>query len=224
MLPVPHPGMGFRQFVGLVAALMAVNALAIDSMLPALPAIAHSLGVKSGNNQQLIVTVYLLSFGSAQIVYGPLADRFGRKPVLVVGLIIYVATSIMAAAAGSIETLLAARALQGIGSAATRVLVVSIVRDCYSGNQMARVMSLAYIVFLAVPILAPSIGQVIMLIVPWRGIFGALALFALTVTVWVVLRLPETLHPADRCSWRFRRWSTPGWSAVSGRGPCLIWR
>ena len=194
----PHPGMGFRQFVGLVAALMAVNALAVDSMLPALPAIARSLGLPVGNQQQWIITVYLLSFGTSQIIYGPLADRFGRRPVLMTGLIIYVATSILAAMAGSIEMLLFARVCQGIGSAATRVLVVSIVRDCYAGNQMARVMSLAFIVFLAVPILAPSIGQIIMLVLPWRGIFWALALFGLGVTIWVWARLPETMHERDR--------------------------
>jgi MFS transporter, DHA1 family, multidrug resistance protein len=194
----PHPGMTFRQFVTLVAALMAINALAIDSMLPALPAIARSLGVPPGNGQQWIITVYLLSFGASQIVYGPLADRFGRKPVLIAGLGIYVATSALAASAWSFETLLLARACQGIGSAATRVLVVSIVRDCYAGNQMARVMSLAFLVFLACPVLAPSIGQVIMLVLPWRGIFAALAVFGFAVTLWVATRLPETLHPEDR--------------------------
>ena len=199
---VPHPGMGFRQFVALVAALMAVNALAIDSMLPALPAIASSLGIPPGNQQQWIVTVYLLSFGVAQIVYGPLSDRFGRRPVLITGLLIYAATSLLAAAAWSFEALLIARICQGMGSAATRVLVVSIVRDSYSGNQMARVMSLAFIVFLAVPILAPSIGQIIMLVFPWRGIFAGLALFGIVVTLWVVLRLPETLHPDDRLAIR----------------------
>lgn len=194
----PHPGLGFKAFVALAAALMAVNALAVDSMLPALPAIARSMGLQDGNRQQLIVTAYLLSFGIAQIVYGPLADRFGRRPVMIVGLTIYVLASLMAAAAGTIETLLVARALQGIGSAATRVLVVSIVRDCYSGNQMARVMSLAFIVFLTVPILAPSIGQLIMLVLPWRAIFGALALFGFVMTLLVIFRLPETLHPRDR--------------------------
>lgn len=195
---VPHPGMGFTQFVAMVAALMAVNALAVDSMLPALPAIAGSLGIPPGNRQQWIVTVYLLSFGVSQIVYGPLSDRFGRRPVLITGLLIYAATSLLAAAAWSFEALLVARICQGIGSAATRVLAVSIVRDSYSGNQMARVMSLAFIVFLAVPILAPSLGQIIMLVFPWRGIFAALALFSMAVILWVVMRLPETLHPGDR--------------------------
>ncbi|WP_245504148.1 multidrug effflux MFS transporter [Lichenihabitans psoromatis] len=192
------PGMGSRQFIGLVAALMAINALAIDSMLPALPTIAHSLGLSHPNQQQWIVTAYLIGFGSAQIFYGTLADRFGRKPVLLTGISIYVVCSIAAALATSLETMLIARALQGVGSAATRVLAVSIVRDCYSGSQMARVMSFSFIVFLAVPIIAPSLGQLIMLVGPWRWIFGALALFGLTVMLWSTLRLRETLHPNDR--------------------------
>ena len=196
--PAVHTGMSFRQFVALVAALMAVNALAIDSMLPALPEIAQSLGLKAGNQQQWIILIYLLGFGVTQIIYGPLADRYGRKPVLLVGLVLYVLFSVVAACSVSITMLLVARALQGVGSAASRVLAVSIVRDCYAGSQMARVMSLAFIVFLAVPILAPSVGQVIMLVFPWRGIFWALALFGTIITFWVLFRLPETLHAEDR--------------------------
>ena len=194
------PGMGFKQFVALIAALMAVNALAIDSMLPALPAIGHAVGIGAGNEnqQQWIVTSYLLGFGAAQIVYGPLADRFGRKPVLLAGLAIYVLFSGAAAFSTTMPVLLLARVLQGVGSAATRVLAISVVRDCYSGSQMARVMSLSFIVFLAVPILAPSIGQIIMLFGPWRLIFGALTLFGFSVAIWTAIRLPETLHPADR--------------------------
>ncbi len=194
----PAPVMGFGQFVALVAALMAVNALAVDSMLPALPTIARTLGITAGNEQQWIVTAYLLGFGAAQILYGTLADRFGRKRVLLVGLLIYAASSIVAAFSTSLEMLIVARTIQGIGSAATRVLAVAIVRDCYSGDQMARVMSLSFIVFLAVPILAPSLGQIIMLVGPWQWIFGGLAIFSLAVATWTMLRLPETLHPEDR--------------------------
>lgn len=195
---LPHPGMGFRQFIALTAALMAINAVAIDSMLPALPVIAQSLGIESSNRQQWIVTAYLLGFGAAQIFYGTLADRYGRKPLLLIGLAIYAVTSLVAALSTSVETLLVARVLQGIGSAATRVLSVSVVRDCYAGSQMARVMSFAFIVFLAVPIVAPSLGQLIMLVGPWRWIFWVLALFALVVAAWTALKLPETLHPSDR--------------------------
>lgn len=196
--PSPHPGMGFKQFVALIAALMAINALAIDAMLPALPQIGDALGVTSDNERQWIITAYLLGFGVAQLAYGSLADRFGRKPVLLVGLALYVLFAAACAFATSFEMLLIARALCGVGAAATRVLSVSIVRDCYNGRQMAQVMSLSFIVFLAVPIIAPSIGQAIVLVAPWPWIFGVLAIFGLTVIGWTVVRLPETLHPEDR--------------------------
>lgn len=190
--------MGFRPFVALMAALMATNALAIDSMLPALPEMAESLGIAAANERQWIITGYLLGFGVAQVVYGTIADRYGRKPVLLFGLVVYVLASAGAAFSGSLATMMAARVLQGVGAAATRVLVVSIVRDCYSGRDMARVMSLAMIVFLAVPILAPSVGQAILLVAPWRWIFGVLGLFGMAVLFWVGMRLPETQDPRDR--------------------------
>lgn len=194
----PHPGLGFKEFVALIAAMMACNAASIDSMLPALPAIGHALGIESENQRQWIVTSYLLGFGVAQLAYGPLSDRFGRRPVLLWGLGLFVAFSVLATFASSFNLLLIARAMQGIGSAATRVLSVSIVRDCYAGRRMARVMSLTFIVFLTVPIVAPSIGQAILLIAPWPWIFGALAIFGSLVAIWAGLRLPETLHPEDR--------------------------
>lgn len=194
----PRHGMSFRSFVALMAALMAANALAIDSMLPALPQMAEALGIAEANERQWIITAYLLGFGTAQIVYGTLSDRFGRRPVLLFGLVVYVAASIAAAFAGSFEAMMLARVVQGVGAAATRVLVVSIVRDCYSGRDMARVMSLAMIVFLAVPILAPSVGQAILWVAPWRWIFGVLTIFGALVMLWVVLSLRETQSPEDR--------------------------
>jgi DHA1 family bicyclomycin/chloramphenicol resistance-like MFS transporter len=194
----PHPGMGFRQFVAIVGAMMATNALAIDSMLPALPAIGQALGIASENQRQWIITAYLLGFGVAQIIYGPLADRFGRKPVLLVGLGIYVLGSLLATLTGHFDTMLLARIVQGVGAASTRVLAVSIVRDCYSGRKMAQVMSLSFIVFLAVPVIAPSVGQLIVLFGPWRWIFLFLALFGMTIALWAAMKLPETLHPQDR--------------------------
>jgi DHA1 family bicyclomycin/chloramphenicol resistance-like MFS transporter len=190
--------MGFGQFVALIAAMMATNALAIDSMLPAMPQIGQALNVASANERQWILTAYLLGFGVAQIVYGPLADRFGRKPVLMVGLSLYVIFAALCAFATSFEMLLTARVLCGVGAAATRVLAVSIVRDCYSGRQMARVMSLSFIVFLGVPIIAPSVGQAILLVAPWPWTFGVLAIFGLAVIAWSWIKLPETLHPQDR--------------------------
>jgi DHA1 family bicyclomycin/chloramphenicol resistance-like MFS transporter len=194
----PKTEIGFKQFVALVAAIMAVNALAIDSMMPALAAIGRDLGVVTENDRQWVITAYMLGFGAAQIVYGTLADRFGRKRILQISLVIYIIFSVASALAPTFSFLLAARALQGVGAAASRVLVVSIVRDRFSGRQMARVMSLALIVFLAVPILAPSIGQLILLVAPWRWIFGCLAFFGVVVMIWIGLRLPETLHAEDR--------------------------
>lgn len=196
--PSPHPGMGFGQFVALIAAMMATNALAIDSMLPALPHIGEALGVKDPNARQWVITAYLLGFGVAQLAYGSLADRYGRKPVLMAGLALYTIFAALCAFSASFEMLLLARFLTGLGAASTRVLSVSIVRDCYAGRQMARVMSLAFIVFLATPIIAPSLGQAIMLFASWRWIFGVLSIFGLVVMAWTAIKLPETQHPEDR--------------------------
>ncbi|QYF86121.1 multidrug effflux MFS transporter [Brevundimonas sp. PAMC22021] len=196
---------GFVEFVCLIALMMALNALAIDSMLPALPHIGEDLGVANENTRQWVVTAYLLGFGGAQLIYGPLADRFGRKRVLLTGVGIYVLFSLLATLAPSFETLIAARVGQGLGSACTRVLAVSIVRDRYEGRTMARVMSFSFLVFLGVPILAPSIGQLIMLVGPWRWIFAGLGLVGVCLIVWAALRLPETLKPEDRLPIQARR-------------------
>jgi DHA1 family bicyclomycin/chloramphenicol resistance-like MFS transporter len=193
-----HPGMTFRMFVLFVASIMAMNAISIDSMLPALPEIGRDLGITEANQTQWVLTAYLLGFGGAQIIYGPLADRFGRKPVLLFGIALYAAASLWAAFTTSLDAMLAARVVQGIGAAATRVLAVTIVRDCYSGATMARVMSLTFIVFLAAPIVAPSLGQAVMLFVSWHWIFGLLAVYGLWSFVWGFQKLPETLHPNDR--------------------------
>lgn len=192
------PAIGFREFVGIVAALMAINALGIDTMLPALPAMGHALHIAEENSRQWIIAAYVIGFGASQLIYGPLVDRYGRKPVLVISLILFAMTCLAATLAFDFTTIIVARVLQGVAAAASRVLSVSIVRDRYSGRQMARVMSLSFIVFLAVPILAPSIGQLIMLVFPWQGIFYGLAAWGLFVLVWAGLRLPETLHPEDR--------------------------
>lgn len=201
----------------MVAMLMALNALAIDSMLPALPAIGESLGVNDANQRQWVVTAYLLGFGVTQIIYGPLSDRFGRRPVLFTGVGLYVAFSLMAAFAWSFETLLAARVLQGVGAASTRVLAVAIVRDQYEGRRMAQVMSLSFLVFLGVPIIAPSLGALIVLAGPWPWIFALLGLWGAVVLVWAGLRLPETLHPEDRMPINLKRIGEAAWETVSNR-------
>ena len=191
-------GLGFRGFVALIAAIMAAQALGIDMMLPALPDIGTALNIPSENDRQWIVALYMLGFGAAQLVYGPLADRYGRRPILIASMGLFAVTSVAAALATSFTGLLVFRFLQGVVGAAGRVLAVSVVRDCYQGRQMARVMSLSFIVFLAVPALAPSIGQIILFVADWRGIFLFLAAFSGIVALVGGLKLKETLHPEHR--------------------------
>jgi len=199
----PHPGLGFKEFVALIAALMATNALAVDGMLPALGKISTALGLTSANERQWVITAYMIGMGGAQIFYGTLADRFGRKPMITAALVIYICAALAAAFTRSFELMLTARMVQGVGAAGLRMLPVSIVRDCYEGRRMAQVMSLSLLVFLGVPILAPSFGQLVMLVAPWPMIFVALAMFAAAVLLWVTLRLPETLRAANRRPIRF---------------------
>lgn len=182
----------FLEFVGLMAALMAITALSIDIMLPALPAIGAALGVSSDNDRQLVVIVYMAGFAFGQLFYGPLSDRYGRKPVLMIGLAIFLAGTVGALISGSFTLLLAARLVQGIGAASPRVVAIAIVRDLYSGRHMARVMSFTMMVFILIPVLAPSIGQGLVHLGDWRWAFYGLLVMGLAITVWAGLRLPET--------------------------------
>ena len=193
--PPPRGGAGFVEFVVLMAATMALGALGIDAMLPNLPAIGQTVGVADENKRQLIITVYLLAVGFSQVIYGPLADRFGRRPVIIVGLGLYVGFSLLAAFSRSFDTMLIARVLQGVGAASTRAIPISVIRDRYAGREMARVMSLTSLVFMAAPIMAPSLGQLVLVMASWPWIFIVLAVLGGAVLVWTLLRLPETLHP-----------------------------
>ena len=191
---------GPRETIALLAGLMALNAFAIDAMIPALPAIGAELGVPDDNDRQLVVIAYMIGFGATQLIWGPLADRFGRKPILTVGVGLYTVFALLCGLAGSFTLLIAARALQGASAAVTRVLVVTMVRDLFSGEAMARIMSLVFMVFMVVPVLAPLVGQGILLFAPWQAIFLVLAGYGLIMLVWSWLRLPETLHPEYRRS------------------------
>jgi MFS transporter, DHA1 family, multidrug resistance protein len=191
-------GPGLPEFIALMAALMASNALAIDAMLPALPAIGEALGVAEDNRRQLVITAYLLGFGFAQLLWGPLADRYGRKRLLAAALILYAIFGLVAGLASSFTLLLAARTLQGVAAAASRVLTVAIVRDRYHGAAMARVMSLVMIVFMIVPVLAPAFGQGVLMIGTWRHIFIGLGVYGAVLATWLLIRLPETLTEENR--------------------------
>ncbi len=186
------------EFIALVAGLMALNALAIDIMLPALPYMGEALGVSNENGRQLVVSAYMIGFGAAQLAFGPLTDRFGRRAPLFVGMAIYIVCAFAAVFAPTFAILLGLRFVQGLGAASTRVIATSVVRDLYSGREMAQVMSLTFMVFMAIPIVAPSIGQVILLTGPWHYIFLFMGGLATLIAAWAFFRLPETLHPEFR--------------------------
>jgi len=195
---------GTHEMTFMLAGLMALNAFAIDSMIPALADIGRSLHVAHENDQQLVVIAYFIGFASTQLLWGPLADRFGRKPVLRVGVVLYGAFALLCAVAGSFPLLIAGRVAMGASAAVTRVLVVAMVRDLFEAEAMARVMSLVFMTFMLVPVLAPNIGQLILLFAPWRAIFVAIALYALIMLTWSWARLPETLHPEFRRALEWR--------------------
>lgn len=195
---------GTREMTVMLAALMGLNSFAIDAMIPALPAIGHSLHVVNENDRQLVVVAYFIGFASTQLGWGPLADRFGRKPILAAGIILYGMFALLCAFSPSFPLLIAARFAMGASAAVTRVLVVAMVRDLFEREAMARVMSLVFMVFMLMPVLAPNVGIAILLVAPWQAIFGALALYALAMLLWSWVRLPETLHPEYRRSLAWR--------------------
>ena len=198
-LPEAAPGQrrrpGPKETVALLAGLMALNAFAIDAMIPALPEIGSELGVGAENDRQLVVVAYFLGFGVGQIFWGPLADRFGRKPILAAGVALYAAFALLCGIAKSFELLIAGRVAMGASAAVTRVLVMAMVRDLFEGEAMARVMSLVFMVFMLVPVLAPNLGQLILLFAPWRAIFVVLAIYATLSLVFMVFMLVPMLAP-----------------------------
>ncbi|RTL49711.1 MAG: Bcr/CflA family efflux MFS transporter [Bradyrhizobiaceae bacterium] len=199
-----HRPMGFPEFVAIVAGIMALNPIAMDLMLPALPEIGHAFAVANENAVQNVLSVFVLGFGIGQFIMGPLTDRFGRRRVLILGMTLYIAASVVAALAPSFGMLLLARLFQGLSTSATRVIATSMVRDCYTGRRMASILSLITMIFIAVPVIAPSFGQLILLGTGWRGIFVVLFLYGIAALIWSALRLPETLPMSERKSLEWR--------------------
>lgn len=202
--------MSRAEFISLIAMMFATIAFSVDSILPAYPSIAAELSPHDVNRAQLILTSFVLGMGLGTFFTGPLSDTFGRKPVIYVGSIVYIAASAMAWAADSLELVLAARVLQGIGAAAPRIVAIAIMRDLYSGRQMARIMSIAMMVFTIFPAFAPLMSTGIIAVVGWRGIFLAFILFSAISVTWMWRRLPESLPLADRRPFR----APMLWSAV----------
>jgi len=197
--PVP----GRSELVVMIAGLMALNAFGIDIMLPALNEISHAVGLtapgtESDNRQQMIIFSYVLGFGAPQIIWGPISDRFGRRGPLFVALVGYIVTAFACIVMRDFMALLVMRFLQGVFASGGRLVAVSIVRDLFAGRQMARFMSLVMTIFMVVPILAPGIGQIVLFIAPWEGIFVVLGVFGIIMLSWTWIRLPETLPEAAR--------------------------
>ncbi|WP_224482814.1 multidrug effflux MFS transporter [Robertkochia aurantiaca] len=186
------------EFIALMASLMSVVALAIDALLPALELIGLDIGVQDAANNQLLITMIFLGLGIGPILFGPVSDSLGRKPIVYMGFIIFIIASIICVYAHTLEVMVAGRILQGIGLSAPRTISIAMVRDSYSGDYMARIMSFITVVFLLVPIIAPAFGKLILDLYDWQAIFYAQLLFTVIVCFWFYKRQPETLAVENR--------------------------
>ena len=195
-MPADEPR-SFGERVALMATLMSLVALTIDAMLPALGEIGRDLGVARENDTQLVVSLVFLGMAVGQLAYGPLADSVGRKPALLTGLGIYMVGSVLSLVSETFLAMLAGRLLQGLGVAGPRIVTIAIIRDQYEGRRMAQVMSIVTAVFITVPLVAPAIGQAILLVATWRAIFGAFLATAAAAALWFLRRQRETL-PEER--------------------------
>ena len=196
--PLPlKKAIGERELVFMMASLMALNALAIDAMLPAFPVMVEGLSIPDPNHIQYVISTFLAGTGIGALIYGPLSDRYGRKPILLFSIVGSTIFSLACSFANSFEFLLAMRFGHGLLAAAMGVLVISVIRDRFSGDAMARRMSTIFLIFMIVPIIAPTIGQAVLLFAGWRTIFDLMALMALAAALWVWRRLPETLAPEN---------------------------
>jgi len=190
--------MAFGEFIALMALMMSLMALSIDIMLPALSQIGQELKVAEANDNQLIISVLFLGFSLGMIIYGPMSDSFGRKPAVYLGLSIAVIGCSLSLFAESFSAMLVGRFLQGLGLAAARIITVALVRDLYHGNEMGKVMSLIMTIFILVPILAPTLGQGVLLIANWRMIFALILVLSILVLVWFSVRQVETIVHSKR--------------------------
>ncbi|HVZ14875.1 MAG TPA: multidrug effflux MFS transporter [Bauldia sp.] len=189
---------GRIEFVALMAAINMINSAAIDVMLPALPNMGAAFGVTNENDRSLVLTVFAIGLGLPQLVFGPLVDRYGRRVPLLLGLALYSLASLAAPLAPTFPALLALRFLQGMGSAASAVAAQAAIRDRYAGREMAEVMSMIWSVFMISPILAPGVGQLILLTGSWQIIFGFMGLVGVVFALWTYFRLPESLPAGQR--------------------------
>lgn len=186
-----------------MACMMSLVALSIDAILPAMGMISSSLKLTSTQDIQLVISLVLLGQGFGQLVFGPLSDTFGRKPLIYAGYSIFLVATVVCMYTTTFEALLIARFVQGFGVAAPRVLTITIIRDKYAGPQMAQVMSFIMVFFILVPMIAPLMGQAILLYAQWQAIFGSMLIFGLFSLLWFAFRQPETLAPTHRKPLKF---------------------
>jgi len=198
-------GPRYVEFVVIVSLMMSLTALSIDAMLPALAQIGRDLSVQNPNDRQLVVSILFLGLAIGQMFFGPLSDSTGRKPAIYGGYALFIVGALISAFSTSFSIMLAGRFLQGIGISAPRAVTLALVRDRYEGRAMAQVMSFVMTVFILVPMIAPSLGQAILLFAGWQSIFIALVLMALATLAWFALRMPETLAADRRAPFSLKR-------------------
>lgn len=196
------------EFIALMAALMSVVALAIDALLPALDIIGLAIGTENVVNNQLLITMMFLGLGVGPLLFGPVSDATGRKPVVYVGFGLFLIASVICITAESLTIMIIGRVLQGIGLSAPRTIAIAIIRDLYSGDYMARIMSFVTVVFILVPVIAPALGQLILDTYNWQSIFYVQVIISLMVIIWFWKRQSETLLPSKRVSFSVKVFNT----------------
>ncbi len=199
-----NASMSKSEFIALIAMMFATIAFSIDAMLPALPEIAAQLSPQDANRAQLILAAFILGMGVGTFLTGPLSDALGRKPVILGGALLYIVGALISWQGETLNTVLLGRVLQGLGAAGPRVVAMAVIRDLYKGRDMARIVSIAMLIFTLVPAIAPLVGAGIIAVTGWRAIFLAFVLFAVIIIVWMSARLPETLDLPDRRPFRAR--------------------
>lgn len=195
---MPQKPLRTAEFVALFSLVTALTALSIDAILPALRAVGDALAVADARDTQLIVTLFILGMVFGEIFFGPLSDAYGRKRAILIGLLIYGLGTVIAMLADSLEQVLIGRIIQGIGAAGPKIASRALIRDLYEGRAMARIMSFIFMIFILVPMLAPALGQAVLLVADWRTVFILFLVLAAIVALWLGLRQPETLPPERR--------------------------
>lgn len=191
------------EFILLMACLMSIVALSIDAILPALQSIGKSINTRNSSENQLLITMIFLGLGFGQLIFGPISDSLGRKPVVYVGFIIFAISSFICVFAKNIETMVVGRILQGIGLSASRTISISMIRDRFEGDYMAKIMSFVVAIFILVPIIAPTLGKIFLDNYGWKSIFYSQLIFGIAVLCWFWRRQDETLRPEYKIKFSF---------------------